>query len=290
MNFNEISKDRNRFRDLLFQRLDGGHADFVEQMRFIRKEREKGKKWSASGILIPLEFDFLREEYVVILNKRSIHVQQPGDLCCPGGAIERKFDRLLAYLLNWGLFPIKRSEPFKKLLQQHKQEKDIMLFILAGVLRECWEEMRLPPGKVEYLGCLPAYRLQNFSRIIFPIVGIIDGSWKARPNWEVDKIIQLPLNLFFSPANYALCSINTISPLQHKLGADFWELPCIVVPDEEGEEILWGATFKILLSFMESVFSLPLNDINPSRKIYKELPSYYYTGKSPKKNISDKSR
>ncbi len=275
--------DPVRLVDLIIQRLDGGYIDFVEQMQFIRKEREAGKRWSASGILIPLEFDYKRKEYVVILNKRSNHVQQPGDLCCPGGGIDRKLDRALACLLAWGMLPLKRSEPFQKLLEQPKQEKDDLLSILAGVLRECWEEMRLPPGKVEYLGCLPTYRMQNFSRIIFPVVGKVEGRWKERPNWEVDSVIRLPLKLFSLPESYALCSINTVPPLQQRLGTDFWELPCLVVPDAEREEILWGATFKILLSFVESVFNLSLSEIHPSKRIYKELPSYYYTGKSPKK-------
>jgi len=127
--------------------------------------------------------------------------------------------------------------------------------------------------------------MQNFSRIIFPIVGKIEGNWEARPNWEVEKVIRLPLNLFFSPENYALCSINTVPQLQAKLGSDFWELPCLVVPDEEREEILWVATFTILMSFVVSVFNLPLGDIHPIRMIYKELPSYYYTGKSTKNSV-----
>ena len=91
MNSKEIIKEPDRFRDLVVRRLEGNHSDFVEHMQYIRKEREAGRRWSASGILVPLEFDNQKNEYTVILNKRSDQVQQPGDLCCPGGAIDRKF-------------------------------------------------------------------------------------------------------------------------------------------------------------------------------------------------------
>ena len=42
-------------------------------------------------------------EVCIILNKRSKEVKQPGDLCCPGGAIE-KFDRFLSRLLSFQRF------------------------------------------------------------------------------------------------------------------------------------------------------------------------------------------
>ena len=39
-------------------------------------------------------------EPCLILNKRSIKVKQPGDLCCPGGRVAPRLDGLLAKLVR----------------------------------------------------------------------------------------------------------------------------------------------------------------------------------------------
>ncbi len=178
--------DLNRLRQLLSQRLQGSQTEFLERMRFVRGKRRAGEKWSASGVLVPLEVDSDRQETVFVLNKRSDYVQQPGDLCCPGGGADRRLDGFLAKLLSLRILPSTWSGPFGQLLQLDKEEKETLLFILAGGLRESWEEMRLKPWYVEYLGALPTHELTNFRRVIFPVVGRIRRPWKPRPNLEVE--------------------------------------------------------------------------------------------------------
>jgi hypothetical protein len=58
-----------------------------------------------------------------------------------------------------------------------------------------------------------------------------------------------------------------------------WEYPCLVVNDSGGEEILWGATFRILMTFMERTFELGAEQINPARRVLKELSPHYFSGK-----------
>jgi hypothetical protein len=260
------------------ERLEGGSNDFVEQMRFVEEKQEAGEKYAASAVLLPLELDPSSQEYTVILNKRSVYVQQAGDLCFPGGGTDRRIDRILSRLLEWRILPIERSGPFQKLLRSSPRVKEVFLFVLAGVLRESWEEMRLPPWKVEYMGALPTLWMQSFPRVIFPVVGRVGPGWKARPNWEVDSVLRVPLGAFFDPANYAICRFLVKDPSEGGEAIHDWEYPCLVVSDPGGEEILWGATFKILMNFMERVFDLPVGQINPSRKVLKELSPYYFTG------------
>jgi hypothetical protein len=267
------------FRKHVVERLEDGPVDFVEQMRFVEAQREAGEKYAASAVLLPLELDHGSHEFGVILNKRSAHVQQAGDLCFPGGGTDRRFDRLLSRLLAWRVLPTGRSEPLRKLLRVSPRSREVFLFVLSGVLRESWEEMRLPPWKVEYMGALPTLWMQSFPRVIFPVVGRVRSGWKARPNWEVESVLRLPLRAFCEPSNYAICTFLVHSPSGQEEGTIEWEYPCLVIDDPAGEEILWGATFKILANFMERVFDLPISRMKPSRRILKELSPYYFNGK-----------
>ncbi len=279
MDFEGLVRHPEAFRARVVERLEAGPVDFVEQMQFVEEKQETGEKYAASAVLLPLEFDASSQEYGVILNKRSTYVQQAGDLCFPGGGTDRRLDRILSRLLAWRILPTGRSEPLRRLLRASPRAREVFLFVLSSVLRESWEEMRLPPWKVEYMGALPTIWMQSFPRVIFPVVGKVRPGWKARPNWEVERVLRLPLRAFFDPANYATCRFLVQTPTEEGQGALEWEYPCLVIDDPTGEEILWGATFKILMNFMERVFELPIEQINPSRRVLKELSPYYFTGK-----------
>lgn len=269
--------DRAAFPRHAWRRLREGPVDFLEQRHVLRKERAEGKRVATSAVLVPLEFDPGPAEYAFVLNKRSDRVLQPGDLCCPGGGMDRRLDRMLARLLAWRLIPSARSEALRRVLRSPGQERAAFLYFFAGVLRESWEEMRLPPWKVEYMGALPTHRMPSFPRIIFPVVGRLRGAWKPRPNWEVERVLRLPLRSFFDPESYAICRMKLPESVGERLGADHWEVPCLVVEHPEGTEILWGATFRILMGFMGRVLDLPIARVNPDRRIERDLPENYFS-------------
>jgi hypothetical protein len=58
-----------------------------------------------------------------------------------------------------------------------------------------------------------------------------------------------------------------------------WEFPGLVHRENGEEEILWGATFKVIQTFFQIVFhfSFPLPD--PRRVIRRPLASNYLTGR-----------
>ncbi len=282
MDFGEFDKGPESLRSYIVERLQGRPVDFLEQMQAIREKRQRGERTTSSGVLLPLEQGGSDGELAVILNKRSDYVQQAGDLCLPGGGTDRRLDRVLSRLLSWGILPTKRSEPFRRLLRSPPREREIFLFILASVLRESWEEMRLPPWKVEYLGSLPTLGMHSFPRVIFPVVGTVRAGWKVRPNWEVETVLRVPLRAFFDPANYGLCEFVVTAPREEGGGPLHWEYPCLVIGALGGEEILWGATFRILMNFMERVFGLSLEGMKPPRRIAKTLSPYYFSGKGRK--------
>ncbi len=160
-----------------------------------------------------------------------------------------------------------------------KETYEKILFFLGNALRESWEELRLSPFNVEFLGPLPIYCLQSRRWIIFPLVGRVKHSWRPKLSWEVEKIVSIPLESFFHPENSR--SIPWRFP--EKLAAhgipNPWEFPCLVHRENGEEEILWGATFKVIQTFFKIVFDLIFPFPDSRRVIHKPLASNYLSGR-----------
>ncbi len=195
-----------------------------------------------------------QSEPCLILNKRSVKVRQAGDLCCPGGGVSWGMDRMLAHLLKVPGTPFRQWDNWP-LWQKHFGENSRTLsLLLATGLREAWEEMRLNPIRFNFLGMLPSQRLVMFDRVIFPIVG--STSYHAfKPNWEVERIISIPIRKLLDPNRYGRFRPMVSTPRngdgQQLRHVDF---PCYIHEDDQGSEMLWGATYRITQAFLESVF------------------------------------
>jgi hypothetical protein len=136
----------------------------------------------------------------------------------------------------------------------------LALMLFTG-LREAWEEMRLNPFKVQMLGPLPMQRLVIYNRIINPIAGWISHSQGLSPNWEVERIVHIPLRRLLDPGNYGRYRLtageqNQAQPLVYPR-----EFPCFIHKRRTGEEVLWGATFRIAMDFLERVFNFKMPDL-----------------------------
>ena len=68
--------------------------------------------------------------------------------------------------------------------------------------------MRLNPLGIQFLGPLPSESLVMFHRVLYPMVGWIARQRHFFPNWEVEKIIRVPLEDLLQPENYACYRIN----------------------------------------------------------------------------------
>lgn len=191
----------------------------------------------------------------LILNKRSDQVRQPGDLCCPGGSIAPRMDVILAKLLRGPLSPLTRWEHWSAWRRQGGRPAFLLSLLLATGLRESFEEMRLNPLMVDFLGPLPPQRLAMFQRTIYPLVCWVRGPKRFRLNWEVQKIVCLPLRRLLDPSGYGRLRLEIGDP---QSGKEIREFPCFVHRDRHGTERLWGATFRITMVFLQRVF-----DFNP---------------------------
>ena len=106
----------------------------------------------------------------------------------------------------------------------------------AAALREAFEEIGLPAGKVELLGCLPPHvTVTGF--LVHPFVGWIEPPVEFVPDpREVAQIIEVPLDFVLDATNHRHETLEADGVVHH-----FYALYY------EGHRI-WGATAGILVS------------------------------------------
>lgn len=193
-----------------------------------------------------------RREACLVLNKRSGRVRQPGDLCCPGGSVAPRFDGWTARLLPWPFLPLGRWPFYGRWRRERPREARWLALCLAAALREGFEEMGLNPLRVRFLGPLPPQRLELFRRWIYPLAVWTPGPKRYRPNWEVQRVVTLPLRHLLDPARYVRCDLQLEPPRRGPATGRIQ--PAFRLESEEGAEILWGATYRIVLDFLQAVF------------------------------------
>jgi 8-oxo-dGTP pyrophosphatase MutT (NUDIX family) len=111
----------------------------------------------------------------------------------------------------------------------------------AAALREAFEEIGLPPDRVELLGCLAPYETISGFRV-HPFVGWIEPPVEfvldAR---EVADVFQVPLSFVLDPANHRCGSIDRDGE-HHR----FWVL-------SYPGRCIWGVTAGILVDLARAL-------------------------------------
>lgn len=216
-----------------------------------------------------------QNQLCLVLNKRSDKVIQPGDLCCPGGGIE-KMDMLLARLMRWPLPHLRNWAPWHQWKNGDGEKARGLALLLTTALREGWEEMRLNPFKVEFMGPLPAQNLVMFNRRIHPLVGWVPSVKGVVANWEVEKIVLIPLHRLFEARHYARYQLLYESQGEKIHRKD--DFPCFIHRSRDGDEILWGATFRITMDFLRLVFGFHPPNLDDAPVIQRVLGRSYLNG------------
>lgn len=114
---------------------------------------------------------------------------------------------------------------------------------LETALRECWEEIGLPPEMVEILATLDDTETHATRFVITPFVGLVREPVPWQPDGkEIEQVLEVPLAGLLDPA----C-----------LRVELWERDGRLMPvyfyDYQGE-VIWGATARILKQFLDVVF------------------------------------
>jgi len=189
-----------------------------------------------------------------IFNKRSLKVRQAGDLCFPGGRMMPRTDFYFSWLLRLPFSPLSLWPYWSWWRKQRPLEARRLSLLLSAGLREGREEMRLNPLGVRFLGPLPSQRLRMFQRVIYPMAAWVERQQSFFPNWEVEKIVTQPIDSFLDPAHYACCRISFGSGRENRGRQAMEAFPCFCFPDAGKQEILWGATYRMVMNFLELVF------------------------------------
>jgi 8-oxo-dGTP pyrophosphatase MutT (NUDIX family) len=270
------------------ERLGMHPSDFHSEMEEITNSGRTADPRLAAGVLLPLIYhdspchnDSGEGRFVFQLIKRSSRVSQPGDLSCPGGMIHPIMDRLLRPLLLSGPLPVISGSARAHALQRDQKSLPIITLFLANALRESWEEIGLSPWRVRFLGPLPTYRLVRFRRTIFPLAGFVERPQTPRPNREVEKIVEIPIDSFFREELIGCYTLSGPDTAETGLSGSL-RYPCLIHRSPAGEEeILWGATFHIIIQFLGIVMDYHLPDWMKGPLIHRTLSAEYLTGRLP---------
>jgi hypothetical protein len=219
------------------------------------------------------------QEICLILNKRSKDVLQGGDLCCPGGTIHSRLDSCLARTLSLPGLPLSRWPHWPSLQRNCPEEARLLSTLLATALRESWEEMRLNPLGVRFLGPLASQCLIVFRRVIHPMVAWVSRQQSFTLNWEVEKIVSIPLRSLLNPANYALYLLDVPPRLGWRLPGQDHQFPCFLYSHQENREMLWGVTFRMVMSLMEMVFNFTPPDVAELPRVRGVMEECYVQGR-----------
>ena len=275
---------REPFLARVIEKLGKQPCDFPTTFREIATSGRDNRR-RAAGVLLPLLFRESSQgssntegSFLFQLIKRSSRVPQPGDLSFPGGMLHPVLDRILRPLLTHGPFPILRGNARKYAVLQNADAFGLISLFLTNALRESWEEIRLPPSRVCFLGPLPTYNLTLFRRTIFPVAGFVGNPGLLHPNREVEKIVEIPLSSFYQKEHFGCYQLAGGTPN----GKEPLQYPCMIHHDPDGsEEVLWGATFNIIVQFLGIVLNYRLPEWRKGPVIMRSLNLDYLTGRSP---------
>jgi hypothetical protein len=218
----------------------------------------------------------------LILNKRSLKVRQPGDLCCPGGGISSRVDSFLSKILYLPGSPLTRWPHWKMWHKHRRREAQDLALLLATCLREGLEEMCVNPLGIKFLGPLPSQKLIMFQRVIYPMVCRIGRQKRFIPNWEVEKIVYIPFRNLLNPSLYARYRLKIETSQEQEKHPDIRDYPCFIHHSGDSTEVLWGATFRITMVFLEIVFGFKPPDMASLPVVFGSLDKNYLTGNGKK--------
>ncbi len=280
-----ILHDEVRFQRHVLEALTSYPLDYLIQIDFWKESKNGSTPWECGGVLLPIFFtrdlhigSRQKGEYVFLLNKRSKRVPQGGDLCAPGGRSHPIWDSIFQRLFQMGLLPGAKEMRNRLIRSREKRLYELILFFWSNALRESWEELRLNPFNIEFLGPFETYRLQSRRWIIFPLVGKIKNPWEVKLSTEVEKLVEIPITAFFQPGHYAICRFEISNEMSPQGSPRSREVPCLIFGEKEKEEILWGATYNIIREFLKVVMDRPLPFPDGQRIVHRSLALNYYTG------------
>lgn len=272
-----LLRQKDKFPLYVLEKLNRVPVDYREKHLSILHSNSTGAAHLEAGVVLLLHYQ--NSQYTFQLIKRSQSVAQGGDISCPGGMMESRTDEMLSHILfKTEMIRSADGRSLNDLPDKDEQTASLIRLFLMNALRESWEEIGLDPLNVCFLGALPTYSLTFFSRTIFPVVSLVKEPFVYRLSDEVEKVMEIPVDYFFQRSFYAVLEIEPGS--ENSDPRYNMKFPCLVVPDASGhDDILWGATFNIIVNFLQTITGNPVPPSPPLRTVKKILSPHYASGK-----------
>jgi 8-oxo-dGTP pyrophosphatase MutT (NUDIX family) len=170
----------------------------------VREVKFANRAPAHAAVLLPL---VMRDELTLLLTQRAAHMStHSGQIALPGGKLDAT-------------------------------DADAT----AAALRETFEEIGIPPERIEVLGTLPVY-VTGTSYIVTPVVGLVQPGFELVPNpEEVDDVFEVPLSFLMNPLHHRRHAFDFEGVVR-----EWYSMP---YQDGDQERFIWGATAGMLRNF-----------------------------------------
>jgi len=138
------------------------------------------------------------------------------------------------------------------------------------------EEMGLNPLGVRFLGPMVPPAPEVFSRVLYPMVGWIRLRNRYLTNWEVERVVTIPLRDLLYQEHYACYRIRFKMNGIDGTAESTEDFPCF--RDEKRGVILWGVTYEMVMSFLDLLFEFKAPDLASLPVIHTVLDETYLQG------------
>ena len=100
----------------------------------------------------------------------------------------------------------------------------------------------------------------------------ISGQKRFYPNWEVEKIIYIPLRDLLNPVHYVRYRLRFDA---ESAAPQVNTFPCFRYEKGDKTELLWGATYRITVAFLDYVFGFVPPALHSLPEIHGRLSKEY---------------
>ena len=88
--------------------------------------------------------------------------------------------------------------------------------------------------------------------------------------------MYIPIRNLLNPDNYAIYRLNMAPRGEDEGGQGAQDFPCFRHQIHDGEEVLWGVTYRIVMVFLELIYGFKPSSLDTLPTIYGYLDKRYF--------------
>jgi hypothetical protein len=114
--------------------------------------------------------------------------------------------------------------------------------------------------------------------VIHPLVGWTGRHQCLSANWEVERIVWIPVQRFLDAGAYIRLRTTMGFGADSEGSLNFRDFPAFRFSTPHGSEVLWGATYRITMGFLKQVLGITAPEPAGLPIVVKRLNAAYLTG------------